>query len=145
MCCHHHQKDFFILLLPFPLSGQGCWYFRCGCYICTCCSAARRRLLCQVTRECTGASDGLGFPRIVKLLGLPQYTADFLSQEDISLEHGFDPGGLVPQGGLAMAVLPAHTAKCDIAPQGCHPTAAVSTGMVSSSRPVATLLTVRLG
>lgn len=62
----------------------------------SCCSAARRRLLCQVTRECSGASDGLGFPRIVKLLGLPQYTADFLSQEGISLEHGFDPGGVVP-------------------------------------------------
>lgn len=145
MCCHHHQKDVFILLLSFPMSVRSCWNTRCGCHICTRCSFSRGRLLCQVTMECTGASDGLGFSHIVKLLRLPHYTTDFLSQEDISLEHGVNLGQVVPQGGLAMAVLPGHIAKCNIMLQGCNPMASVGTGMVSSSRSVTTLLAVRLG
>lgn len=75
------------------MSARGCWYIRCDCHTCTCCSATRRRLLCQVTRECTGVSKDSAFPHIVKLLSLPHCSENFLTREHLSLEHGVDPRG----------------------------------------------------
>lgn len=87
------SNDVFILLLLLLVSAWRCWYIRCDCHTSTCCSATRRWLLCQVTRECTGVSNDSGFLHIVKLLSLPHCSENSLSQEDLSLEHGFDPRG----------------------------------------------------
>lgn len=56
-CCFHSYVSMRLLVHPMRLS-----------HLC-CCSAVRRLLLCQVTRDCIGTRDALGFPLFVKQRG----------------------------------------------------------------------------